>query len=404
MEPSWLGPRFEQTCPECGRLVVVSVDVASVATDPWSERGNEDSPEVRAFRETARSTTCPQCGCDHVPASTAVFKDGDLLRVAPFKSAKRGSERWRAAIFQNEDGVCELKRVVGLPGERATIRNGDLWINGAPSRRSPSQVWSEAAEISPTLETRSERRLALARVVNARRKTSDGSERVESVPTAISNESSIPCFNGGSTTSVELARDFLARFNWDVSGVGDASVAILIRRPEKAWEIEFFPDRGKLSRRSIPLFDGLTAEGKKFEELERADFERGDSLTEIAAPRFANATLCAAASAIDGEIAFSIDGEELLRFETGDAGSLAVAAISTPFVILGDASRASSFKIYRDLHYSSLGGLEETAIPDDEYYVLGDNSPSSRDSRFPDVGTIPASRMLFLVASPEESR
>ena len=403
MEPTWRGPRFEATCPECGGIVATSLDIATASADVGPAGGNEASPEVQRFRNSARTLSCPNCGFADVDASGAVFRDGELLRVLPLDATKREPERWDAAIFCDQHGVYTLKRLVGLPGERVTICNGDVWIDGEPTRRTVAQIWRTAEELYPTEETRTRERLFVSRVVKLRKATAGGGERIEAVPSAVSNESQTPCFNGGSGP-VELVRDFLTRFNWDATGVGGDSLTILVRRPERAWSLEYTASSGRVVLRSIPLTSGRTETGKSFEELDASDFARARAETFETEPAAeAPGTLSVEVMAVDGELVLSLSGAERARVALGDGVSDATAAISTPFVILGDVSRASSIRIYRDLHYSSAD-WRSSEPSDDSFYALGDNSPASHDSRFSDVGTIPAESVRYIVTPLEESR
>lgn len=60
----------------------------------------------------------------------------------------------------------------------------------------------------------------------------------------------------------------------------------------------------------------------------------------------------------------------------------------------GAGLRVSNLKLYRDIFYTKKGTQGEYELGDDEYYVLGDNSPISADSRvWPHSGV---SRRLFL--------
>lgn len=401
MEPTWRGPRFETVCADCGRKIVTSVDITSIPPSSDYDGANASSAEVRAFRETVRVMTCPYCGSSEARAASSVFCDGDLLRVLSERAARRTPKRWRAAIIRDAGGTYSLKRIVGTPGECVTIRNGDAWIDGAPARRSSDQIWTTAAVIHPTAETRASDRLFLTRVTNVRETLQDGTTQIEAVPTAISNESSTPSFNGGASVPTELVRDFLARFNWDATGVGGGRFTMLARRPDRAWCLEFFATRGKIVARSIPLEDGQSLQGLPFEELSEADFADVEPLVARFPASQANATLGVSVALVDGELIFAIDDEEIAKFDLGDAASDVQAPISTPFVILGDASRASSFKIYRDLHYSSIAE-SDSVTPTKGYYVLGDNSPASLDSRSPEVGAIPVENVQYIVAKSGE--
>ncbi|MBQ5790097.1 MAG: hypothetical protein IIW01_07385 [Thermoguttaceae bacterium] len=95
------------------------------------------------------------------------------------------------------------------------------------------------------------------------------------------------------------------------------------------------------------------------------------------------------------------DGE-IARFSTDDAQDDATTAISTPFVLVGDVARAFAPVLRRDLHYSSVAAQESQPrrVASPGYFLLGDNSPASLDSRFPAFGTLKPDALLFRVAPP----
>ncbi|GAB4137157.1 MAG: hypothetical protein Tsb009_04570 [Planctomycetaceae bacterium] len=56
--------------------------------------------------------------------------------------------------------------------------------------------------------------------------------------------------------------------------------------------------------------------------------------------------------------------------------------------------RVSSIKLYRDVHYTQKGKTKSFTLKDDEFFMLGDNSPISADSRVWEGGGV--HRRLFL--------
>lgn len=59
------------------------------------------------------------------------YADGDRMLIEKVTGLFRKPKRWKIYFFYNADGVPVAKRVVGLPGERISIRNNHVCINGA---------------------------------------------------------------------------------------------------------------------------------------------------------------------------------------------------------------------------------------------------------------------------------
>ena len=286
-----------------------------------------------------------------------------------------------------------LKRLVGGPGERVELRNGDAWIDGVVARRDLARLWDTAVEISPTVERREGARLSVAKAVYTRETLSSPPRAAR---TSVTNESPIPCANGGSASATEFARDFFLRFNWDAED-GEGRFTVLARRPERVWSLAFEPEEGKISARVLPLRESKLAP----DLLDAVDERLFDaSLATIAhfPPFRPQGILRVEVLTADGELIFVVNERILARLETGDLEDTSQRGVSTPFAIWGDVRRASELRLYRDLHYSQVSetGTDEASL--DGYFVLGDNSPASRDSRFLEIGRVPVSRVLCVVA------
>ena len=450
MEPSFRGQRFLWLCSNCRASFATSVDVGPeaknqelVETDAITGAtarapgDNSQSYDVRSALAKTRFVACPKCGFDRVPAVDPDFEDGSTVRVCPVKEGngklefaarlkralrretsrkfreqeKRDAiltpKRWDVVVYRDALGRLTLKRVVGLPGELVTFTQGDVLVNGVVPRRTLDEALQTATPMRNVEFRRSDERVDVMHV--SRLWTDEGTK---AIPTAISNESPIPCSNGSNVAPVELARDFIFRFNWYAEDAAATRFAVLARRSERAFLIVYNEATRSLVVRSKALFDGVTASGRPFEQLTEADFASEPGVhveiqTAIAPDaRFTVATL-------DGELIFAADDELIASFSTDDLHSTQVAAISTPFVLLGPVARARNLALYRDLHYSNVS--EPSPRRSDEirtetltgkavktqtgkYFLLGDNSPASIDSRFASAGTVDERDVLFIVA------
>ena len=423
---------------------------ANVGSAPDANASNADSPEVRKFRASARFFPCPRCGFDRVPAATAVFQDGALVEAtAPpadadsttqnqsvqsvmgvfnnwrrrFERAWNGEkaelrpERWDVVVFRAPTGRATLKRVVGLPGETVEIIDGDVFVDGRVAPRTLEQILATATRLDSTQFLRTDDRLTVVATtpiwndapLAAPLRESPDFPPTYFKPSSIFNESPTPRWNGDDVAPVEPVRDFVFDFSWSNADGAPTRFRLLARRPNRVFLLDFGETTAEISLRSTPLFNGKTSAGRSFDELTDADF--ADAAVErvpwnVSTLADANATDGATrfrVFLVDGEFALTRNDVEIARFSTDDGHENATAAISTPFVLLGDVARAFAPVLRRDLHYSNVADQAPESRRDGEtsgYFLLGDNSPASLDSRFVSFGTIEANALLFRVAPP----
>lgn len=459
MEPAFLGPRFVWNCPECGGSFATTLDVDSsggvrsfddasptaspVEATPDANALNVDSTEVRKFRASARFFPCPRCGFDRVPASTAVFQDGALVEAfAPSadddsttqdqtsqsvksvfnnwrrrverawngKKTELRPERWDVVVFRAPTGRATLKRVVGLPGETVEIIDGDVFVDGRVAPRTLAQILATATRLDATQFRRDGDRLSVVATTPIWNDapTSDSPDFPQTTfkPSAIFNESPTPRWNGDDVAPVEPVRDFVFDFSWSTADGTPTRFRLLARRPQRAFLLDFDEAESKIALRSKPLFNGKTSAGRAFEELTVADF--ADAPVERVPWNVANEPNATDEATrfsvflVDGEFVLTRNDGEIARFSTDDAQDDATTAISTPFILVGDVARAFAPVLRRDLHYSSVAAQESQPrrVASPGYFLLGDNSPASLDSRFPAFGTLEPDALLFRVAPP----
>jgi len=63
------------------------------------------------------------------------YEHGDRILVEKITGRFRSPKRWEIYYFYNDDGIAVAKRVVGLPGEKISIRTNVVYINGAALER-----------------------------------------------------------------------------------------------------------------------------------------------------------------------------------------------------------------------------------------------------------------------------
>lgn len=116
MAESLQGRRYLVQCRDCG---------APFACDP-------------AHTPQDKGTVCFNCGYPENPLDAAVAVPGERVLLDQLAVRTHRVQRWDLVAFRLPGTADDLfvKRVVGLPGERIEIRDGDLFADGLIQRKS----------------------------------------------------------------------------------------------------------------------------------------------------------------------------------------------------------------------------------------------------------------------------
>lgn len=119
MADTLVGLHRDLTCGACGQRFFVGTD--------------QGRPPDRA--------TCPNCGCLHNDLSGLPDLAGDRVLMDKSALLLRGPGRFEVVAFRQPDRAADafVKRVVGLPGEAVQVRDGDLYVDGRLVRKSLAQ-------------------------------------------------------------------------------------------------------------------------------------------------------------------------------------------------------------------------------------------------------------------------
>lgn len=127
MAPHLLGFHKRVECPSCHFQF------------PFGVAYDTDEADVSAAEvEPGRShATCPNCGQRGIRLDEVPRNHGDQLLVFKPAYAIRPPRRWEVIVFRNPHNPREayVKRVVGLPGERIQIIDGDIYADGRLCRK-----------------------------------------------------------------------------------------------------------------------------------------------------------------------------------------------------------------------------------------------------------------------------
>ncbi len=142
MATTLMGRHRDLNCPNCGFLYQV---------------GDSDvnAPSTQAV--------CPMCRLKLAPMNTPMAYDeypaynGDRIIVTKFSYAFNGPQRWDVGVFRFPEaaGTNYIKRLVGLPNEWLSVRDGDIYTRPAEStpqdykieRKPPDKVLALLREV-----------------------------------------------------------------------------------------------------------------------------------------------------------------------------------------------------------------------------------------------------------------
>lgn len=418
MAPALIGNHREGLCPRCGYPVKVGFP-----------------PAGGSFVEQYRSVACPNCGqlfslLDERDIS------GDRLLVDKNVFGLRRPRRWEMAVFRcpdtdpRERGKPYVKRVVGLPGEVVRLLDGEVYVNDELMRKDLAELretrvvvmdmsyvpkhggWNnywlmEPPENDPRLPHASERPLRIvdASIVNedeivldasspdhpiagVRYRQWDSEQQQEAIVRAWSS------YDGAPRDSKNLppVHDFSVAFDLEVTSAGGNAVFDCGLSDSSDTVVAEIPVGQALQQLS------LTQEGKG-----GLGSARGISLEVGKAYHVEYAF-------VDRRVLLALNGKQVLP-----AADLPPVwnrgKVRFPLQLRARGCRlvVQHFFLYRDVYYTKFGehGIEHAAIlGKDEYFVLGDNSGNSQDSRKWPSPAVPGSDFIgkpFLIHQPLRS-
>jgi signal peptidase I len=362
MATTLLGPHRAVRCPDCGLEFVYDADT---------------SVEVG-------SVTCPNCGRRGIESNSQIAA-GDRLLIDRATFGWRHPRRWEVALFRCPEHASDycVKRVVGLPGETIEIRSGDVYVDGAIARKSLAEQRALAVLVHDTAWSGGQGNLPnrwSSQPENGWQLDGTGwrsaadSERINwlnyihwhRIPGAPPTIDVSPVDDDDSynqTTSRQLSPVNDLMLIGQLSASGHGTILLKASYGGEAFQIAIEAATGGVS---------LSRSDRVVQSIQ-------------AAPSVLDRPTEVVLSLVDRQLLLAIGGRELLRypFETLEKPARSTTA---PFSIgsRGLAVEIGRLQIWRDVHYTSptrAGTESATKLGSDEYFVLGDNSPISRDSR-----------------------
>jgi len=132
------GSHFRLCCRQCGYRFERDFDCSEYNL-PSDTRGDSG-------RAVPHNCMCPICGYDMAFDRPVAVANGDRILVLKCLYQFFEPERWDIIVFRDpsDPGANLIKRLVGLPGETIQIIDGDIYINGEivrKSRKVQKELW-----------------------------------------------------------------------------------------------------------------------------------------------------------------------------------------------------------------------------------------------------------------------
>ena len=331
--------------------------------------------EVIVFRYPYVDVSCPDCGWDdEVRVGEQIqcdWCDGDPQSLEQLQCPVCGTHDLRIRRKNY------IKRLVGLPGETVAIRNGDVYVDGhiaAKPRAVQQRLWlpvydsrypAENArapwEMGREADLWKKGSIPGSLVLDARDHT--GRSMASYGPVITDSYG----YNGGPPTPVR----------GDTPGkLGDlritAQVKPLQAGRDGAVVLQILEDTRSFTL-SIPVKTGslavLEQGGRILKQVPVQPLKPG-SVTSVNLQNWDNRVSC------------SVGGETIMSWDyTGDR-TPRVERQEVEFGGQGAKLLFRRVRVYRDIYYLNHQQGRRYRLDEDQYFVLGDNSPQSKDSRF----------------------
>ena len=405
--PSGNAPLPVTRCPSCGRYPTrlrcrrckQLYDSRSLMRENGFRRNRSLSDEIPVL-----PSHCPRCSGELMSDEVMPVANGDRILVLKCIYQFFEPKRWDVVVFKNppDPTINYIKRLIGRPGEKIQIIDGDIYIDDQIARKPPkvqNELWmpvyhNDYQPVRPEKGAFKDRiwRQPFRNVGDSQWITTDKDNptqfRLNSPAGQIHSlvyETTIG--NSFRTTyayndvdyygNMPYCSDLMARFDC-LAGSLEGSIGIALSKYETTYRAEVDLDAGT-------LVVTKQEEGREPLELVTVPIEPSetDRPTHV---KFAH---------VDRQLLFEYNGTNWthdLGRDLDDVG-LIRKDVEPKVEIFGSGSLTlSHVAIFRDTHYTELrygnsgeyGRATKDAfvLEEDQFFVLGDNSPNSEDCRW----------------------
>jgi signal peptidase I len=350
---------------------------------------------------------CPSCGHYQPTGGTMPIANGDRILVLKCIYQFFEPKQWDVIVFKNplDPPINYIKRLIGRPGETVQIIDGDVYIDGQISRKPPKvqdELWMPVYnnDYQPALPLKGSFNGHIwqqpFRMANPKWKIDEANPAIfhlcspaDEINT-MSYDTSI-----GNNFRASYAYDEIKDYDY-LPYCSDLKVRFYIRPTDanvcvgmsmskyrtnyKAW-VDFGKSQGSVGS----TCEMLIAKVSKSKEVILAR-------KSIKPPAIGDPVL-AQFTNVDHQLTFQFGGEKL-TYDLGrfpDDVGYRETDVEPKVEIFGSGKLAlSHVAIFKDIHYTAINGpapgrateSNPFKLEEDEFFVLGDNSPNSADGRW----------------------
>ena len=390
MADTLMGAHFRLRCSQCGYRY-------DHGCDSLRAKQGGNFFDVRLPR-----TRCPSCGFKPPTTSIVPKSNGDRILVLKCIYQFVEPKQWDVVVFKNplEPHINYIKRLIGRPGETVEIIDGDVYINGKISRKPPKvqkELWMPIYD-NNYRPARPRERFFNGRAWQRPLKNTPGSQwQIDRArPAVFILDSAAEQINTLKYDST-LGNNFKASYAYnDITeypyrpNCSDLMVRFYARHSKAEGQIGAGLSKYESRYRGWIDFSGEMVISRIFNGQEEILSRKAIEIRpEERAVSFSFAN-------VDHNLVLQI-GTEKLTYDLGplptDTGARETNIEPQAEIFGSGRLELSHIAIFRDIHYTSkqLPGSgrrgrategRSLTLGDDEFLVLGDNSPNSQDSRW----------------------
>jgi signal peptidase I len=346
-----------------------------------------------------QQTRCPSCGY-YTPANEEVpVANGDRILVLKCIYQFVDPKRWDVIVFKNPINPTEnyIKRLIGLPGDTIEIIDGDVYINGLIARKPPEvqrELWMPIYDNNFQPVNPNERagfnghrwQVPFSLHGSAWKISDEDPTRLELDSPA--DQTSTLTYGGPSANGFAATYAYNEVYGYSrMPTCSDLMVRFYLRPANSDGSVGI-----TLSKYGIDYRARLDPSGR-MTLAKVSDGQETVLASREATPPPAEAFTLVKFADVDHRLLFECNGQELSVDLGRSPQALDQTSASPPRAEIFGAGKLtlSHLALFRDIYYTSdgqgaRGGRAIEGKPfklnQDEFFVLGDNSPNSEDARW----------------------